>query len=167
MAIKFKYGEWFKAGAVLGLFISIFLPIVNNLVGSAEYGITFSVVSIRQQLSQFATSGSAFSEWLLSFTQFSFNVPQILMTMVGTGLLVLAARHIIGLVGLPKNAKHKVIAVYSLASVFLGLIFAGGIQQAVGQFNLSFVFAAAVTGFALAFLVEMLYKNVLKWTLPN
>ena len=165
MAVRIKNFEWFKAGAILGAFIAIVLPIVNQLVGQATYGVTFSVYNIRANLQAFIQSGKGFSEMLLHLAGIQWSLPSILGIALGTGLLVILSRYIIGAI-LPRlKAQDRMVAVFALASVLLGFITAGGFNQAIGMFSVELLVFAALTGFVLSYLVRAIYKRA-RLTIP-
>ena len=159
-----KHLEWFKAGAILGAFLYFVMPIVNSIVGSATYGVTFSVYNIRGSLAAFSESGSAFAQYLLQLAGLQWSLPALLIVVIGTGGLVILARFITGLLKVP--AKHMLVGTLALAAVLEGLIVAGGFNQIVGIFSIEFVIFAGLTGFVLALLIKNLYKSVFKMPLP-
>ena len=155
--LKVKNFEWFVSGAVLGLLLSVILPVVNTIVGSAQVGITFSIYNIRGSLAAFQQGGTTFSNWLLQLAGLQWSIPGILMAMFGVGLLVLLSRYVLGWLKIP--AKHMMLAVFTLASVLQGLIMSTTFNELFGQFSIEMVIFAGLTGLILAFLVKALYKT--------
>ena len=153
---KVKFGDWFKAGAIMGGLLSVLLPL---LIAIPTIGITFSIYNIRENLAAYVGQGSIFGQYLLAFVG-EFSVPGILIAAVGMGVLVFLARHIVGMLKFIP-VKHKFPAVFVVAALLQGII----MTMQLPAFELMPILFLGLTALILSYLLKTVYKQ-LKMPLP-
>lgn len=164
-----KYWEYFKAGGILGVFISFVVPWVNKLLGDSVYGVTFSIYNIRSEVLGFATQGNMFAKFLLNYLPGELpamsGLPvwlvSAVITGVGVGAMVVLGKWIVENLPLGISKKHELLASFVLGSLGAGALVAWSLPS----FAVEPLLFLAITGFILSFLLQALY-GVIGWRLP-
>ncbi len=160
-----KYLDWLIFGAATGLILSVVAPaIIAWIVGQTGVtGITFATLNVRSQFKLLADQGNAFYSLLTNWIGFGVTLPGVLMSMIGLGVGAALVRWLLDLVKIEIPSKFRIVGVMLIAHLIMGIV----ISKALPAFEIVPMAFLVLGGLGAAYLMELLYKKVLKMPLPQ